>query len=167
MHAVIALQRGSTFVVVLGAGLGVFTLKLWFTSEPTAKMPYKVGRGGPRGPLISESCGSGVRRNDAPPGQKEAVLRRSEIVALDAGPKQLLYAGANRLTAMRLAELDLPEGNAMRAPGEAPGLMALEMAMDGNGSDRLPHCQRHPSRPGEAEAAVLNASTSALPGARR
>jgi len=26
--------------------------------------------------------------------------------------------------------LDLPEGNAMRAPGEAPGLMALEAAMD-------------------------------------
>ncbi|MGI4951814.1 MAG: aldehyde oxidoreductase molybdenum-binding subunit PaoC, partial [Janthinobacterium lividum] len=43
---------------------------------------------------------------------------------------KLLYAGANRLTAMRLAELDLPEGNAMRAPGEAPGLMALEVAMD-------------------------------------
>jgi xanthine dehydrogenase YagR molybdenum-binding subunit len=43
---------------------------------------------------------------------------------------RLLYAGANRLTAMRLAELDLPEGNAMRAPGEAPGLMALEVAMD-------------------------------------
>ena len=43
---------------------------------------------------------------------------------------RLLYAGANRLTAMRLAVLDLPEGNAMRAPGEAPGLMALEVAMD-------------------------------------
>jgi len=43
---------------------------------------------------------------------------------------RLLYAGANRMTAMRLAELDLPEGNAMRAPGEAPGLMALEIAMD-------------------------------------
>jgi len=43
---------------------------------------------------------------------------------------RLLYAGANRLTATRLALLDLPEGNAMRAPGEAPGLMALEIAMD-------------------------------------
>jgi xanthine dehydrogenase YagR molybdenum-binding subunit len=42
----------------------------------------------------------------------------------------LMYAGANRLTALRLAVLDLPEGNAMRAPGEAPGLMALEIAMD-------------------------------------
>lgn len=43
---------------------------------------------------------------------------------------RLLYAGANRMTAMRLAALDLPEGNAMRAPGEAPGLMALEIAID-------------------------------------
>ena len=34
------------------------------------------------------------------------------------------------MTAMRLAVLDLPEGNAMRAPGEAPGMMALEIAMD-------------------------------------
>ncbi|MDR6842633.1 aldehyde oxidoreductase molybdenum-binding subunit PaoC [Pseudoxanthomonas sacheonensis] len=43
---------------------------------------------------------------------------------------RLLYAGANRMLAARLATLDLPEGNAMRAPGEAPGLMALEIAMD-------------------------------------
>ena len=43
---------------------------------------------------------------------------------------RLLYAGENRMTAMRLATLDLPEGNAMRAPGEAPGLMALEIAID-------------------------------------
>lgn len=43
---------------------------------------------------------------------------------------RLLYGGANRMTAMRLAVLDLPEGNAMRAPGEAPGMMALEIAMD-------------------------------------
>lgn len=43
---------------------------------------------------------------------------------------ELLYAGANRHTGLRLATLDLPEGNAMRAPGEAPGLMALEIAID-------------------------------------
>jgi xanthine dehydrogenase YagR molybdenum-binding subunit len=43
---------------------------------------------------------------------------------------RLLYAGAHRMTATRLAVLDLPEGNAMRAPGEAPGMMVLEVAMD-------------------------------------
>lgn len=43
---------------------------------------------------------------------------------------RLLYAGEHRMTSTRLATLDLPEGNAMRAPGEATGLMALEIAMD-------------------------------------
>lgn len=41
-----------------------------------------------------------------------------------------LYAGADRMTKHRLAVLDLPEANAMRAPGEAPGLAVLEIAMD-------------------------------------
>src|SRR5207253_1456390 len=43
---------------------------------------------------------------------------------------RLLYAGRDRMTATRLAVLDLPEGNAMRAPGEASGMMALEIAVD-------------------------------------
>ncbi len=57
---------------------------------------------------------------DLPGGQPETAVSQTK----------LLYAGANRLVAMRLAVLDLPEGNAMRAPGEAPGMMALEAAMD-------------------------------------
>ena len=57
---------------------------------------------------------------DLPDGEPEAATQQTK----------LLYAGANRMTALRLAVLDLPEGNAMRAPGEAPGLMALEVAMD-------------------------------------
>lgn len=57
---------------------------------------------------------------DLPGGQPETAVNQT----------RLLYAGANRLTATRLAVLDLPEGNAMRAPGEAPGMMALEIAMD-------------------------------------
>ncbi|MCW1432183.1 aldehyde oxidoreductase molybdenum-binding subunit PaoC [Novosphingobium sp. JCM 18896] len=43
---------------------------------------------------------------------------------------KLIYAAANREYWLKLAVTDLPEGNAMRAPGEAPGLMVLEMAMD-------------------------------------
>jgi xanthine dehydrogenase YagR molybdenum-binding subunit len=43
---------------------------------------------------------------------------------------RLLYGGAHRMTATRLAVLDLPEANAMRAPGEATGMMALEIAID-------------------------------------
>ena len=57
---------------------------------------------------------------DLPDGQPETAVNQT----------RLFYAGANRYTQMRLAVLDLPEGNAMRAPGEAPGLMALEIALD-------------------------------------
>ena len=65
---------------------------------------------------IAHESGSG----DLPDGGPETAVAQT----------RLMYAGANRLTSMRLAVLDLPEGNAMRAPGEAPGLMALEIAMD-------------------------------------
>ena len=41
-----------------------------------------------------------------------------------------LYAGEHRMTANRVAAMDLPEANAMRAPGEAPGMAVLEIAMD-------------------------------------
>ena len=65
---------------------------------------------------IAHESGSG----DQPHGSPETATSQTK----------LLYAGANRRISMRLAVLDLPEGNAMRAPGEAPGLMALEIAMD-------------------------------------
>jgi len=45
-------------------------------------------------------------------------------------PTVSLYAAAHRMFKLRLSVLDLPEGSAMRAPGETPGLMALEIAMD-------------------------------------
>lgn len=57
---------------------------------------------------------------DLPGGKPEGAVAQTRS----------LYAGAHRMTTTRLAELDLPEGNAMRAPGEAPGMMALEIAMD-------------------------------------
>ncbi|MBQ5947562.1 aldehyde oxidoreductase molybdenum-binding subunit PaoC [Massilia sp. ST3] len=57
---------------------------------------------------------------DLPGGQPETAVQQT----------RLLYAGANRMTSLRLATLDLPEANAMRAPGEAPGMMALEIAID-------------------------------------
>jgi len=41
-----------------------------------------------------------------------------------------LYAAPNRLTRHRLAKLDLPQADSMRAPGEAIGLLGLECAMD-------------------------------------
>jgi xanthine dehydrogenase YagR molybdenum-binding subunit len=65
---------------------------------------------------IAHESGSG----DQPEGKPETAVNQTK----------LLYAGANRMISMRLAVLGLPEGNSMRAPGEAPGLMVLEIAMD-------------------------------------
>jgi xanthine dehydrogenase YagR molybdenum-binding subunit len=47
-----------------------------------------------------------------------------------ASQTRTLYAGANRMTAHRLATINLPKAASMRAPGEAVGLLALECAMD-------------------------------------
>ena len=41
-----------------------------------------------------------------------------------------LYAAPNRLTGHRLVKMDLPGAGPMRAPGEAPGMLSLECAMD-------------------------------------
>ena len=41
-----------------------------------------------------------------------------------------LYAAPNRLTGHRLVRMDLPGAGPMRAPGEAPGMLSLECAMD-------------------------------------
>lgn len=57
---------------------------------------------------------------DLPQGKPDGAVHQT----------RMLYAGAHRMTATRLAVLDLPEANAMRAPGEATGHMALEVAMD-------------------------------------
>ncbi|MHA6721917.1 aldehyde oxidoreductase molybdenum-binding subunit PaoC [Sphingomonas sp. RS2018] len=87
------------------------------THRPATRQRIRIGaeRNGTITAIAHES-GSG----DQPGGGPETAVNQTK----------LLYAGANRLTSMRLAVLDLPEGNAMRAPGEAPGMMALEIAMD-------------------------------------
>ena len=46
------------------------------------------------------------------------------------GAARMLYSAPNRLTRHRLAKLDLPRSDSMRAPGDAIGLLALECAMD-------------------------------------
>jgi xanthine dehydrogenase YagR molybdenum-binding subunit len=87
------------------------------THRPATRQRIRIGatRDGTITAIAHES-GSG----DLPGGSPETAVNQTE----------LLYAGPNRLTSLRLAVMDLPEGNAMRAPGEAPGMMALEVAMD-------------------------------------
>jgi xanthine dehydrogenase YagR molybdenum-binding subunit len=78
-----------------------------------------------------------IRMGATPDGKITAIGHESWSGNLPGGiteatvaSTKLLYAGANRMTRLRLAILDLAEGSAMRAPGEASGMMALEIAMD-------------------------------------
>ncbi|HEY2186141.1 MAG TPA: xanthine dehydrogenase family protein molybdopterin-binding subunit [Xanthobacteraceae bacterium] len=59
--------------------------------------------------------------------QTNALYEMTEPAAV---PTRTMYAAPNRHTTHRLARLDLPANSWMRAPGEAPGLFALESAMD-------------------------------------
>jgi xanthine dehydrogenase YagR molybdenum-binding subunit len=54
----------------------------------------------------------------------------SEYAEQSATAARDLYSAPHRLTRHRLVPLDLPRGEDVRAPGEAPGLFAFESAMD-------------------------------------
>ena len=54
----------------------------------------------------------------------------SDFVEQIATPGRGLYAAPNRRTTHRGVPLDLPGSEDVRAPGEAPGLLAIEAAMD-------------------------------------
>jgi len=53
-----------------------------------------------------------------------------EFAEQTAVATRMMYAAPNRRTTHRLARLDVPLPTIMRAPGECPGLFALESAMD-------------------------------------
>jgi xanthine dehydrogenase YagR molybdenum-binding subunit len=63
----------------------------------------------------------------------EVVEQTSTVVEFaeqTAVPTRMMYAAPARRTRHRLAALDVPTPSWMRAPGECPGMYALESAMD-------------------------------------
>ncbi|MBC7800742.1 MAG: xanthine dehydrogenase family protein molybdopterin-binding subunit, partial [Gemmatimonadaceae bacterium] len=56
--------------------------------------------------------------------------KRALFVEQVATVMRSLYAAPNRLTRHRIADLDLSIAEAVRGPGEVPGLLAIESAMD-------------------------------------
>ena len=60
----------------------------------------------------------------------EQTARIKEFAEQTAVPTRMLYAAPSRRTTHRLRVVDLPPNSLMRAPGEAPGMFALESAMD-------------------------------------
>jgi xanthine dehydrogenase YagR molybdenum-binding subunit len=105
-----------------------------------AKRPVKVALTRPMMPNNSTHRPATIQRvrlGATPDGRITAFAHDTWSGNLEGGSAEVgilasraLYAGANRRTSTRLATLDLPEGNAMRAPGDAPGSMAFEVAID-------------------------------------
>lgn len=60
----------------------------------------------------------------------EETARIKEFAEQTAVATRIMYAAPNRRTTHRLARLDVPPPTIMRAPGETPGMFALESAMD-------------------------------------
>ncbi|MDQ3676274.1 MAG: xanthine dehydrogenase family protein molybdopterin-binding subunit [Actinomycetota bacterium] len=60
----------------------------------------------------------------------EHTSRIKEFAEQTATASRMMYATPNRTTTHRLAPLDIPVPSWMRAPGETPGMYALECAMD-------------------------------------
>jgi xanthine dehydrogenase YagR molybdenum-binding subunit len=60
----------------------------------------------------------------------EQTARIKEFAEQTAVHARTMYASDNRRTSHRLAALDTPVPSWMRAPGEAPGMFATEVAMD-------------------------------------
>jgi xanthine dehydrogenase YagR molybdenum-binding subunit len=86
--------------------------------RPTTSQRVRLGAGRD-GRLIA--IGHDVTMHTSPISE---YAEQSAVAARD------LYAAPNRLTRHRLVSLNLPRGEDVRAPGEAPGLLAFESAVD-------------------------------------
>lgn len=75
----------------------------------------------------AEPDGRIIALEHASVSQSSAV---KEFVEQTAVPARMMYAGAHRRTSHRVAALDVAVPSWMRAPGEMPGMFALEVAMD-------------------------------------
>jgi xanthine dehydrogenase YagR molybdenum-binding subunit len=79
---------------------------------------------------IRLGAGSGGRLTAICHDVVEQTAKTKEFAEQAAVPTRTMYATQSRRTTHRLAALDVPVPSWMRAPGEAPGMFALESAMD-------------------------------------
>jgi len=118
--------RADALLAALGAKAAGRPVKVTF------HRPLIINNGTHRAATIQR-----IRLGATPDGRLTAIGHMSVSGNLPGGmpeagtaPTKLFYAAPNREIYLKLATLDFGEANDMRAPGEAPGLMALEMAMD-------------------------------------
>jgi xanthine dehydrogenase YagR molybdenum-binding subunit len=114
----------------------------WKRCTPSRSMPQcsavDSGRGRPAfsaaGSRSSGASGPNSRWNTGLTAICHDVIEQTakikEFAEQAAVPTRTMYATQSRRTTHRLAALDVPVPSWMRAPGEAPGMFALESAMD-------------------------------------
>jgi xanthine dehydrogenase YagR molybdenum-binding subunit len=116
--------------VVLAAMAARVTGRPVTLNLPRRRLPAVVGH---RAPTLQR-----VRLGATADGTLTSVLhevttytsRIKEFVEQAATPTRVMYASPHSLTTHRVVPLDVPSPSWMRAPGEAPGMYALESAMD-------------------------------------
>ncbi|MGW3264176.1 xanthine dehydrogenase family protein molybdopterin-binding subunit [Streptomyces sp. NPDC001056] len=116
--------------LVLAAMAALRTARPVTLAYPRRYLPTVVGH---RAPTLHR-----LRLGAAPDGRLTAVVhevtthtsRVKEFVEQAAVPARVMYATPNLRTVHRVVALDVPSPSWMRAPGESPGMYALESAVD-------------------------------------
>lgn len=116
--------------VVLAVMAALHTGRPVTLALPRRQMPALVGHRAPTLQRVRLGAGDdGVITALA----HEAITHTSritEFVEQAAVPGRVMYRSPHSLTTHRVAALDVPSPSWMRAPGETPGMYALESAMD-------------------------------------
>ncbi|MEV7126957.1 xanthine dehydrogenase family protein molybdopterin-binding subunit [Streptomyces sp. NPDC093260] len=97
---------------------------------PRRCLPAVVGHRAPTLHRLRLGAASDGRLTSLTHEVATCTSRIKEFVEQAAVPARVMYAAPNSLTTHRVVRLDVPSPSWMRAPGECPGMYALESAMD-------------------------------------
>ncbi|MEU5637242.1 xanthine dehydrogenase family protein molybdopterin-binding subunit [Streptomyces rishiriensis] len=112
------------------------TMASWHTGRPVTvvlprrMMPTSVGHRAPTLHRLRLGADRDGRLTSLTHDVTTHTSRIKEFVEYAAVPARVMYAAPNQHTVHRVVRLDVPTPSWMRAPGEAPGMYALESAMD-------------------------------------
>ncbi|MGW3986347.1 xanthine dehydrogenase family protein molybdopterin-binding subunit [Streptomyces sp. NPDC004830] len=116
--------------VVLAAMAARHTGRPVTLALPRRYLPAVVGHRAPTLHRLRLGAGTDGRLASLSHEVTTHTSRVKEFVEQAAVPARVMYASAHLRTAHRVVALDVPSPSWMRAPGEAPGMYALESAVD-------------------------------------
>ncbi|MFK0115459.1 xanthine dehydrogenase family protein molybdopterin-binding subunit [Streptomyces sp. NPDC090994] len=116
--------------VVLAAMAARHTGRTVTVAFPRRLLPAVVGHRAPTLHRLRLGAGRDGRLTSLGHEVTTHTSHVKEFVEQAAVPARVMYAAPHSRTAHRVVPLDVPTPSWMRAPGEAPGMYALESAMD-------------------------------------